>query len=187
MCVNHNPPTHEADMAKAINTLKSYGITEIRGYKWVNANTLQGTTLGCGPKHKVGLVRDKNPASIKNYPATNHGLHFFIGEREPKDRRLSGITHFVEVVANVDDLVAINGGPKPQAACTQYRVVKIFKLTAAAYIKREISYIKSGQPCRPAKLQYHTGALNQLKATPAQRKRLAAAIAAYNKKHNRAR
>lgn len=180
MCVSYrnNVSDHEAFMKETIRSLKSVGIREIRGYKWLNANTSKGTTMGQGPPHKKGLVADTLAASIRDYPTTHFGLHFYIGE-VPKDKlNAFQSTHLLaEVLVNVDDLVAIDGS---QAACTKYTVLRVRKMTAARYVANTAKAIKNGSYFRPT-MRSLRSTLKNLKATPAQVARLQKALDAHNK------
>lgn len=180
MCVNHsnNVSDHEAFVKETIQSLKSVGIREIRGYKWLNANTSKGIAIGQGPPHKKGLVADTLAASIRGYPTTNFGLHFYIGE-VPKDKLNAFHSNYLlaEVLVNVDDLVAIDSS---QAACTKYTVLRVHKMTAARYVANTAKAIKNGRYFRPT-MGLFRPSLTLLKATPAQVARLKKAVDAYNK------
>lgn len=180
MCVNYknNVNDHEAFMKETIQSLKSLGIREIRGYKWLLAKTLKGTTMGRGPLHKKGLVADTQAASIRGYPIDNYGLHFYTGE-VPKDKLPARDSTYLlaEVLVDVDDLVAIDSS---QAACTKYTVLRLHKPTAACYVANTAKAIKNGSYFRPKMGMFRTP-LKNLKATPAQVARLRKAVDAYNK------
>lgn len=180
MCVNHtsNVNNHEAFMKETIRSLKRVGIREIRGYKWLLASTSKGTTLEKGPPHKKGLVADTQAASIRGYPTTHFGLHFYTGEvSKSKINALQNAHLLVEVLVNVDDLVAIDGS---QAACTKYTVLRIHKATAARYVANTVKMIKTGGYFNP-QMGLFRPSLKALKATPAQVARLQKAVDAYNK------